>query len=1036
MERLNLKPTHKSVQNYYEALRQFKTIDVSHEGAVRSAFQNLLEHCGRQFGWKLVPEWPIKRDRAHSLRVDGALVDEYRLTHGFWEAKDSHDDLAKEVKKKLTAGYPQNNIIFQAPERAILWQNGRVVLDEDITEPVVLVEILKQFFDHTPPELKDWDDAVTHFQNQVPELGQALKELIEKEQKSNVRFSAAFDDFYALCRQSINPNLSREAVEEMLIQHLLTERIFRTVFNNPDFTRRNVIAAEIEKVIDALTSQAFSREGFLQSLDRFYKAIDTAARTIEDFSQKQLFLNTIYEKFFQGFSVKVADTHGVVYTPQPIVNFMVRSVEDILQKEFGKSLSSPDVHILDPFVGTGNFIVHIMQAIKKTALAQKYHNELHCNEVMLLPYYIASMNIEHEFYELTGSYETFPGICLVDTFELAEGGQATLSFMSPENTARVERQKQSPIKVVIGNPPYNAWQLNENDNNKNRKYKVMDKRVGETYAKDSKATNKNALSDPYVKAIRWASDRIGREGIVAFVSNNSFIENLAFDGMREHLQRDFDAVYMLDLGGNVRKNPKLSGTTHNVFGIQVGVSISLLVKLQGQKLNGTQRAGKVFYARVDEFWRKEQKYALLDEQQHRGNVVWHEIKPDAKHNWLTEGMRNEFESFIPVGTKKAKSDRRGNAETIFKTYGRGIATSRDSWAYNFDANALECNIKSTIEVYNEQVLKWRHSSTRGSDVDAFVIYGDNQLGWSRDLKLDMVRGNTAEYRDDKMRTALYRPFTKSNLFFDRILNEEVYVFPSIFPTREAEGENPIICLTGQGSEKPFMALAADKIVDLHLASPGCSTQCFPFYTYNEDGTNRRENITDWALEQFREQHADKSITKWDIFHYVYAMLHHPLYRERYAANLKRELPRIPFAPNFRGFAEVGKRLAEIHVNYEQQPEYPLEKIESSGVALDWRVEKMKLSKDKRSLSYNDFLTLSGIPPEVFEYRLGNRSALDWVIDQYQVSTDKRSGITNDPNRADDPEYIVRLIGQVITVSLETVKLVSSLATLPLATSLT
>jgi predicted helicase len=576
MERLNLKPTHKPVQNYYEALRQFKTIGVSHEGAVRSAFQTLLEHCGRQFGWKLVAEWQVKRNHGHPLRVDGALVDEFRLTHGFWEAKDSHDDLGKEVKKKLTAGYPQNNIIFQAPERAILWQSGRSVLDLDITEPVALVEIVKQFLDYTPPEYEDWNDAVTHFQNQVPELGRALAELIKHEEHSNPRFRAAFDEFLALCRQSINPNLSAQAVEEMLIQHLLTERIFRTVFNNPDFTRRNVIAAEIEKVIDALTSQSFSRDGFLQSLDRFYKAIDSTAKTIVDFSQKQEFLNTVYEKFFQGFSVKVADTHGIVYTPQPIVNFMVRSVEDILQKEFGKSLSSPDVHILDPFVGTGNFIVHIMQAIKKTALAQKYHNELHCNEVMLLPYYIASMNIEHEFYELTGSYESFEGICLVDTFELAEAQQ--ISFFSTENTARVERQKRSPIRVVIGNPPYNAWQLNENDNNKNRKYKVMDKRVAETYAKDSRATNKNALSDPYVKAFRWASDRIGDEGIVAFVSNNSFIDSLAFDGMRKNLERDFDEIYVLDLGGNVRKNPKLSGTTHNVFGIQVGVSINIFVR--------------------------------------------------------------------------------------------------------------------------------------------------------------------------------------------------------------------------------------------------------------------------------------------------------------------------------------------------------------------------------------------------------------------------------------------------------------------------
>jgi predicted helicase len=362
------------------------------------------------------------------------------------------------------------------------------------------------------------------------------------------------------------------------IQHLLTERIFRKVFNNPDFARRNVIAAEIEKVIDALTSHSFNRDAFLGKLDHFYRAIETTAATIDDFVQKQEFLNAVYEKFFQGFSVKVADTHGIVYTPQPIVSFMVRSVEDILQREFGQSLSSKDVHILYPFVGTGNFIVRVMQEIKRTALEHKYRHELHCNEVMLLPYYIASMNIEHEYLELTNTYEPFEGICLVDTFELAEHRQAQLDFMTPANTARVERQKKSPITVVIGNPPYNVGQLNENDNNKNRKYKKMDRRVSETYAKDSKATNKNALSDPYVKAIRWASDRIGDEGIIAFVTNNSFLEQIAFDGVRKNLEAGFDEIYVLDLGGNVRKNPKLSGTTHNVFGIQVGVSVNIFVR--------------------------------------------------------------------------------------------------------------------------------------------------------------------------------------------------------------------------------------------------------------------------------------------------------------------------------------------------------------------------------------------------------------------------------------------------------------------------
>ena len=578
MHRLNLKPTHKPVEEYYKALAQFKVLRVTHEGAVRSAFQDLLAACGRQFNWTLVPEWPIKRAARHALRVDGALLDQYRLRHGVWEAKDESDDLPKEIKKKVAAGYPTDNILFQAPERAILWQNGREVFDADLTRADELVKALTHFFEYQPPAYEQWEQAVADFQTEIPEFGRALTELIEQERKTNPRFRAAFGDFYELCRQSINPNLSEQAVEEMLIQHMLTERIFRTVFRNSDFTRRNVIAHEIEKVIDALTARAFSREEFLRRFDHFYRAVETTAATIDDFAQKQEFLNAVYEKFFQGFSVKVADTHGIVYTPPSIVSFKVRSVEEILQKEFGRSLSSEGVHILDPFVGTGNFIVHVMQAIKKTALPQKYAAELHCNEVMLLPYYIASLNIEHEYFELTGAYEPFPGICLVDTFELAEAGQAALSFMTPENTQRVERQKRSPITVVIGNPPYNAWQLNENDNNKNRKYKQMDRRVAETYAKDSKATNKNALSDPYIKAIRWASDRIGAEGIVAFVTNNSFVDNLAFDGMRKHLAQDFDELYVLDLTGNVRKNPKLSGTTHNVFGIQVGVSINIFVR--------------------------------------------------------------------------------------------------------------------------------------------------------------------------------------------------------------------------------------------------------------------------------------------------------------------------------------------------------------------------------------------------------------------------------------------------------------------------
>ena len=382
---LNLKPGHRSVKAYYESLDEFDRIGVTHETAVRSPFQLLLESCGRQFQWKLVPEYTIPLRHNKRIVVDGALIDKSELTHGFWEAKDIHDDLLVAVQRKFAAGYPRDNILFQTPRRAILWQDDRQVLDADLTDPRQLIETLQAFFSHRPEAIAEWEEVVAQFKDKVPDIGRGLAELIHKERQTNRRFAAAFAEFLAKCRLSINPDLSEAAVEEMLIQHLLTERIFRTVFNNPDFVHRNAIANEIEKVIDALTSQSFSRSDFLRSLDRFYAAIERTAGTIAGFSQKQYFLNTVYEQFFQGFSVKVSDTHGIVYTPQPIVDFMVKSVEHLLQVEWGRSLSDKGVHIIDPFVGTGNFIVRMMRALPKTALEDKYATELHCNEVMLLP---------------------------------------------------------------------------------------------------------------------------------------------------------------------------------------------------------------------------------------------------------------------------------------------------------------------------------------------------------------------------------------------------------------------------------------------------------------------------------------------------------------------------------------------------------------------------------------------------------------------------------------------------------------------------
>jgi len=1016
---LKLNSNLKIIKDYYLSLDEYAKHGIKNETTVRAAFQSILEYCSKKQKLTFIAEY--KPFSKKNISVDGAFLDEFSVPFGYWEAKDSKDDLLKEILLKFQKGYPKDNIIFQQPERVILYQNAIQQLDEDITNPNILAQALEYLFNFAPPEKLEWETAVKEFKNKIPEIADKVINLIDTERNLNKNFVKAFNNFSQICRDSINPNLADVAIEEMLVQHLLTQRIFNSVFFQSDFIQRNIIGHEITKVITALTSRTFSTQQFLQPLDKFYKALEQRAYSITDFSTKQTFLNNVYEKFFQGFAVKVADTHGIVYTPQPIVDFIVNSIEEILQREFGKSLGSPSVHIIDPFVGTGNFILNVMRRIKKTDLQYKYRNELHCNELMLLPYYVASMNIEHEYFELMGQYEPFQGICLVDTFELAEDKQ--YNMFTEENTERIRKLKETPLFVILGNPPYNSGQVNENDNNKNRKYPVIDKRVSETYAKDSKATLLRKLQDPYVKAIRWASDKINEngEGIVAFVSNNSFIEDTSFDGMRKHLENDFDRIYIFNLKGNVRQNPKISGTTHNVFGIQVGVSINILMKTKIP----TEKSIK--YIEVDDFLRKENRYTILNNNKNVFNVQWQEITPDKNNIWLTEGLDNDFDTLLPMGTKEAKA---GNDNAIFNIYSLGISTNRDTWTINYNINELSNNIKNSIEFFNLHLLKLKLKNSN-LKIDDFVEYDNKKISWSRDLKLKVQRNKIAEFAAEKIRKILYRPFINSFVYFDSIMVDRLSPFPKIFPTHETEKDNLVICLSAVGNTKPFHCLIVNVIPDLHLTG---DSQCFPFYTYNEDGTGRKENISDWGLKQFQEHYKDTplnplsrgEITKWDIFYYIYAVLHSESYRSNYAANLKRSLPHIPFYDDFWKYSEAGSKLAELHVNYEQQPIYPLEKIENPKADFDLKVQKMYLSKDKKSIKYNDFLTLSGIPYEVFGYKLGNRSALDWIIDQYQIITDKRSGITNDPNRQDEPDYIINLIGKIITVSLETVKIVNSL----------
>ena len=1023
---LNIKPTHKPIQNYYAELKQLAKLGAQHEGAVRVAFQNLLQHYATLRGLTLICEKTRTTPNGNHIRIDGEIVTDFGLIFGHWEAKDLLDELPTEAQQKLATGYPAKNIIFQTPHRAILYQNGALVLDLDITERQNLIHLLQTFFAYTEENLAEWDAAVDTFQDTIPELGAKLETLIRTERQNTAAFREAFAHFHQQCRDAINPNLAETEVERMLAQHLMTERIFRTVFDNPDFTRRNVIAREIEKVIDVLTQHALNRTQFFRELQPFYEAIEKTASTLTDVSQKQDFLNTLYQRFFQDFSTKDADRHGVVYTPQPIVDFMVNSVQHILKTHFGKSLADTGVHIIDPFVGTGNFIVRLMQDIPGIALDKKYKGELHCNEVMLLPYYIASMNIEHAYYEKMGRYEPFKHICFVDTFDTfglmdAPNQTGNFAFLTAENTLRVEEQKKTPMFVVIGNPPYNASQANENDNNQNRPHEAVDNRVRATYAAASIAQLKSKLYDPYVKSLRWASDKIGPEGIIALITNNSFIDGKMFDGMRQCLAEEFDILQILDLGGNIRKGQPGDS---NVFGIQVGVSINFLVKT-GQPREGRAR---ILYTDEAAALPKERTFQFLAERAHVGTIKWREITPTARQMWLTEGLAADFETFIPMGTKAAKAAK-GEAEgTIFKTYSLGVSTSRDAWVYNFHEAALQENMTRMIEFYNAETSRWERRTDRQLAVNDFVNNDRRKIKWTDRLKAALEKGTQVEFSPEKIRTALDRPFTKKHLYFDRLMNQRVYVMPSIFPTSEAEQENRVLCVN-LTQERPFTCLMANCIPSSVMAGGfGCPTQCFPFYTYNEDGTNRRENITDWALSHFRAHYADDTITKWDIFHYTYALLHHPEYRETYQVNLKHDLPHIPFAPEFWRFVEIGRALADLHVNYEGLDVMP-KVVETPP--LNWRVEKMTLSKDKTSLRYNESLTVVDIPPEVFDYRLGTRSALEWVIDRYRVKPDPNgSGIVADPN-VEDAQYIVRLVGQVMHVSVETVRLVGELSALGL-----
>ena len=870
-----------------------------------------------------------------------------------------------------------------------------------------------------------------------------------------------FNEFLESLRSTINPDIGQDEAIEMLSQNIITKPVFDALFAGGSFVQNNPVSQSLQKVLEELEGRSLEVE--TKELEGFYDDVRERASGIDNAEGRQRIVVELYDKFFKTAFPRMAERLGIVYTPIEVIDFIIRSADEALKEHFGVGLTDRNVHILDPFTGTGTFLVRLLQngLIRPEDLPRKYQDELHANEIVLLAYYIAAINIESMYQDLTGSYEAFNGIVLTDTFQMAEKGHKFFGkeFL-PENNARVRRQKERDIRVIMGNPPYSVGQGSANDNNQNLKYPMLDQRIRATYADRSTATNKNSLYDSYIRAIRWASDRIKNQGLIGFVTNGSFIDSNSADGLRKCLVEEFSTIYCFNLRGNQRTSGELSRKEGGkIFGSgsRTPVAITLFIKDPIQT-----GACRLFYRDIGDYLSREEKLRIVRESESIKNdmIAWERITPNADGDWINQ--RNpEFESFPSMGDKAGVE--RG---TLFLTYSSGVKTNRDAWVYSYSRKTVETNMRNMIENYNTEVDRYIQSckgkpNEKCPDIDDVVDADPKRLSWSRGLREDAKKGRKYAFEQECVVQSLYRPFSKQWLYFNRRFNDMVYQIPRLFPT--PSHPNIVISVTGIGAGKPFSALIANIIPNLHLHDTG---QCFPLYYYEKaeptkstpmerlysdsshrsgapgkEEYNRHEAITDWALHSFKKHYQDNSIGKEDIFYYIYGLLHSPEYRTRYSNDLRKMLPRIPFATNFWGFSKAGRELAQWHLNYETVDPWPLEEqIDENKISMMapkefFRVEEMKFAKsgkekDKTTILYNSRNNLTGIPLEAYEYVVNGKPALEWVMERYVVSVDKDNGIKNDPNTwSDNPRYILDLVKRIVRVSLETVRIVKGLPSL-------
>ena len=1010
----------------------------SHVDIVQAVGRVMRKAEGKTYGYIVLPvAIPAGTDPADALNDNQRFASVWNVLR----ALRSHDDrLNAEINKIDLNTTPTDRIIFTGLDAngdgvSSILEGQQLLLPMDLPPDAIFAKIVEKCGDR-----KYWESWAKDVADIFTRVVGRIENLLDTPENNHLR--EWFADFHGELKSSINASITRSNAVDMMAQHILTRPVFEALFENYDFASGNPVAIALDKLHNDFAEFGLADE--TRDLEKFYESVRTRARGIDNSEGRQRVLLELYEKFFATALKKDAERLGIVYTPVEVVDFILRSANEVLQDEFGKSLSDEGVHILDPFTGAGIFLARLLQSnlIQPTDLERKYRVELHANEIVLLAYYIAAVNIEEAFRGRRGEdsgYEPFNGIVLTDTFNLNKEKTLFPKEWLPDNNERVERQQQFPIQVIVGNPPWSAGQRSAADDNPNVEYPVLEERIAETYAEYSTVTNKNSLYDMYKMAIRWASDRIEKQGIIAFVTNGSWIDGNVDSGVRACLAAEFSSIHVLNLRGNQRTQGEVSRREGGkVFGSgsRAPVAITIFVKNPDAAHEGC----KIQYRDIGDYLTREEKLdALTEAKSLKGFGGWERIKPNKHYDWIDQ--RSEvFQQFYPLGSQDARAGRSDDA--IFGLYSRGLATGKDTYIYNFARDVCAQNALQMTQSYLNSLQELE--SNPQLTVEEVIRRHTLGIKWDGEVKGQLRQKKRTQFDNDYIRKVVYRPFVATHCYADYTFTQRKYQLERIFP--ESSSENRVICVPGIGSKKAFSALITDTMPDLGFNE---ASQCFPRYRYPKptdaadmtgtfDGIDRdpdrTDNISDTALHTFRDNYGDDSITKDAIFDYVYGILHAPRYREEFANDLSKMIPRIPFAPDFHTFTEAGALLASLHLNYETCEQYPLELVfahegepQPHHFQLGTRAMRYTDKETKTTLILNEHVQLSGIPEAAHRYVVNGRTPLEWFIDRYYIKKDTDSGIVNDPNGwFADPRDLVPAIERIVYVSMESARIIEGL----------